>query len=62
MCFNSVLIFSGNVGFMEKICSIACYAIGVVFLIVALAGAWRHLFTVGACIAVGILASEEKDA
>ena len=48
-------------GIMEKICSIACYAIGVVFFIIALLGAWRHLFTVGACIAVGLLASEEKD-
>lgn len=46
---------------MEKICSIVCYAIGVVFFIIALLGAWRHLFTVGACIAVGLLASEEKD-
>ncbi len=46
---------------MEKICSIACYTIGVVFFIIALLGAWSHLFTVGACIAVGLLASEEKD-
>ncbi|MBQ2112843.1 MAG: hypothetical protein II194_06435 [Bacteroidales bacterium] len=45
---------------MEKICSIACFAIGGVFLIVALLGAWRHLFTMCICIAAGLLAGEDK--
>ena len=46
---------------MEKICSIACFVVGAVFLIVALLGAWRHLFTMCVCIAVGLLAKEEKN-
>ena len=46
---------------MEKICSIACFVVGAVFLIVALLGAWRHLFTMSVCIAVGLLAKEEKN-
>ena len=45
---------------MEKICSIACFIVGAVFLIIALLGAWRHLFTMSVCVAVGLLAKEDK--
>lgn len=46
---------------MEKICSIACFIAGAVFLVIALLGVWRHLFTMSVCVAVGLLAKEEKD-
>ena len=46
---------------MEKICSIACFIVGAFFLIVALLGTWRHLFTMSVCVAVGLLAKENKD-
>ena len=46
---------------MEKICSIACFIVGALFLIVALLGAWRHLVTMSVCVAVGILAKEDKE-
>ena len=45
---------------MERICSVACFVAGVVFLVVALLGAWRHLLTMSFCFAVGLLAKEEK--
>ena len=45
---------------IEKVCSVACYVIGIVFLIIAIFGAWRHLFTMSICFAAGILISEEK--
>ena len=46
---------------MEKICSIACFIVGAVFFVVALFGVWRHLLTMSVCVAVGLLAKEEKD-
>jgi hypothetical protein len=45
---------------MEKVCSLACFAIGGVFLIIAFAGVWCHLFTVSVCVAAGLLISEDK--
>jgi len=45
---------------MEKICSVACFCLGTVFLAIALLGLWRHFFTVGVCYAVGILVKEDK--
>ncbi len=45
---------------LEKICSIACYVVGLVFFIIALFGAWPHFFTMSVCFATGILASENK--
>ena len=45
---------------IEKACSVFCYAAGVVFLILALCGAWRHLFTMSICFATGIMIAEDK--
>ena len=45
---------------MERICSIICYIAGTVFLVLAILGFWRHLFTMSICFAAGILAKEDK--
>ncbi len=42
----------------EKICSIACYVLGLVFFIIAVCGNWPHFITMGMCFSTGILASE----
>ncbi len=43
---------------MERICSIMLFAAGTVFLLMALFGAWRYLFTMGICYAAGLLFHE----
>ena len=45
---------------MERICSIACFIAGTVFLVLAILGLWQHLFTMSICYAAGILATEDK--
>ena len=45
---------------MEKICSIACFCLGTIFLAVSLFGFWSHLVTMSVCYAVGFLAKEDK--
>ena len=47
---------------IENILSAACYITGAVFLVIALFGAWPHLFTMSICFATGILVSEDKKA
>ena len=44
---------------LETICSKACYITGAVFLVIALCGAWCHLFTMGVCMAAGFLIKED---
>lgn len=44
---------------MEKVLSCICFLAGLVFLTAALLGAWRHFFTMGICIAVGVMISDE---
>ena len=46
---------------MERICSIILFAVGTVFLFMALVGAWRYFFTMGICYAAGILFREVGD-
>ena len=46
---------------MERICSIILFAVGTVFLLMALFGAWRYFFTMGICYAAGILFREVGD-
>lgn len=46
---------------MERICSIILFAVGTVFLFMALFGAWRYFFTMGICYAAGILFREVGD-
>lgn len=45
---------------MERISSIICFIAGTVFLVLAIFGFWRHLFTMSICYAAGILAKEDK--
>ena len=45
---------------MEKVCSIACFCLGPIFLAVALFGLWNHLVTMGVCYAVGFLVKQDK--
>lgn len=49
---------------MERICSVILFAVGTVFLLMALFGAWRYFFTMGVCYAAGFLfreVDEEKE-
>ncbi len=43
---------------LEKICSIACYLLGVVFFIIAICGYWPHFFTMSMCFCTGFMVSE----
>lgn len=45
-------------GSMERICSIILFAVGTIFLLMALFGAWRYFFTMGVCYAAGLLFRE----
>lgn len=45
---------------LEKIFSAICFLAGLAFLIVAILGIWRHLFTMGLCFAVGMMISDDK--
>ena len=45
---------------MERACSIICFVAGTVFLVLAILGLWRHLFTMSICYAAGIMAKEDK--
>ena len=44
---------------LEKVFSAICFIAGLAFFIVAVFGLWRHFFTVGLCIAVGVMISDE---
>lgn len=44
---------------LEKVLASICFLAGFVFLVVALLGLWRHFFTMGICIAVGVMAYDE---
>lgn len=46
---------------MEKVLSIICFVAGALFLVAALCGMWRHFFTMGLCIAIGIMIAEDDD-
>lgn len=50
-----------NTSLLEKICSIALFAAGTVFLVLALCGAWKYLCTMAICYAAGILVKEDID-
>ena len=45
---------------LENVLSTICYLIGIVFLLAALLGLWRHFFTMGLCFAVGIMISDKE--
>ena len=45
---------------LDRLCSIACFITGAVFLVIALLGTWYHLCTMSACIAAGLLIREDK--
>ncbi|MDE5732931.1 MAG: hypothetical protein K2H95_07890 [Bacteroidales bacterium] len=45
---------------MKKVCFGACIALGTVFLVMAICGAWKYLFTTGVCYATAVLVSEDK--
>ena len=50
----------GNVHLtLEKVLSTICFLAGMVFLLAALLGLWRHFFTMGLCFAVGVMISDE---
>ena len=44
---------------LEKIFSSACFITGAVFLVIALLGAWCHLFTMSVCVAASLLIKED---
>lgn len=46
---------------MEKVCSIICVALGIIFMVMALLITWRYLVTVGICYATAFLITEEKE-
>ena len=46
---------------MEKVLSTICFIAGIVFLVAALCGLWRHFFTMGLCFAIGIMIADDKD-
>lgn len=50
-----------NASLLEKICSIALFTAGTVFLIMALFGAWKYFCTMAICYAAGILVKEDID-
>lgn len=43
---------------MEKVLSAFCFLAGLVFLVVALLGVWRHFFTMSLCVCVGVMISD----
>ena len=45
---------------IEKVLSTICFLAALAFLVAALSGVWRHLFTMGLCIAVGIMITDDK--
>lgn len=45
---------------MRKICMFACIALGTVFLVMAICGAWKYLVTAGICYATAVIVSEDK--
>ena len=45
---------------LEKVLSTICFLAAMAFLVAALLGIWRHLFTMGLCIAVGVMISDEE--
>ena len=45
---------------LEKVLSTICFLAALAFLVAALFGIWRHLFTMSLCIAVGVMISDEE--
>ncbi len=45
---------------IERVCSLACYALGLVFFVIALFGSWPHFFTMSICFASGLLIADEE--
>lgn len=43
---------------VEKVLSSICFVAGLVFLVVAIFGVWRHFFTMSLCVAVGVMISD----
>ena len=46
---------------MERVLSTICFIAGVVFLVAALCGLWRHFFTMGICFAIGIMIADDGE-
>ena len=44
---------------LEKVLSVICYLAALAFLVAALLGVWRYLYTMGICIAVGVMISDQ---
>lgn len=45
---------------LEKVLSAICFLAALAFLVAALFGIWRHLFTMGLCVAIGVMISDEE--
>ena len=60
LVITKIVIYAEFLMEIENIFSAACYITGAVFLVIALFGAWPHLFTMSICFATGILVSEDK--
>lgn len=45
---------------MEKVCAMLCFGVGLVFLVMAILGAWRYFFLMGLCLAVGIMIYDDS--
>jgi hypothetical protein len=45
---------------LEKVLSAICFLAAMAFLVAALFGIWRHLFTMGLCVAIGVMISDEE--
>ena len=45
---------------LEKVLSAICFLAAMAFLIAVLLGIWRHLFTMGLCVAIGVMISDEE--
>ncbi len=45
---------------LEKICSIACYLLALVFFVIAICVYWPHFFTMSVCLATGVLVAENE--
>lgn len=46
---------------LEKVSFLICFALGIVFLIAALAGAWRYYVTMFMCFIAAFLVTEERE-
>ena len=46
---------------LEKVLSSICFLTAAAFLVAALFGVWRYLFTMGLSIAIGVMISTDHD-